>query len=1044
MRPIRLTFSGLRSYRATAEIDFEGLELFAVVGDTGAGKSTIIEALSLALYATKTWQGGASKTEMIADGEPVMRVELVFEADGHEWTVTRSWRRSGQGVNKLVRADKGETVDGSTAVTERVTQLLGLTHAQFTQAVVMPQGRFDKLLQATPSDRNRLLASILGLDAVRRVGTDAARIRDEWLPTVEQAAARRQVLPLDPPAELAAAAADQVAADERLALLRSAVARIGGHEDRVSALRAAHDRLRPALAAVAPLERDPVAELDAARVVGERLAGERRALVAEQRELDETLERLGRDAAKTLGGFRSRDDAVEARTSLRSASSRLRDDLAALDTARNNLASVQADAPPPDIDPALTQAATEAEARAVAARESHAAAGGAHRDALDRWAALAAARKQAADAAAARSTATDQLEAAGRVVAEAVAARDAAASALVDAQAVEAAALAADAAAAVAASCQPGDDCPVCARPLPDDFTVPAAGDLDAARARTAEAQLAAQAARDASSAAGRDEEHLRRALAQAVSASESADAQLVAAIDAARDAGCDPDGPDVETATAAVRATLAAAEQDLEDAVTQQRAAADAVASATAAARTAAALYEAATATATAAVEAADRRVAAHVRVATALPDGWVPGGEPSAEAFEQVADDIDAMLVSLAAIEDERAAAARSRADTATAIVEIEHAAKHEVTRSAESALAAVNQRLASVRAAALAAAEAPAPATGADADPGDHPDIEPGATGSPAAGGGAEAAGTEVDEAPAHPLDGLDDLPATARTAELPGLISTATEALAAADAALVAAEATLRRVEDELTDRRAQLEASLEAVGCPTVADLHTQAGAASERAAAAAERVDAARDAVDAAERLDRFLAEARPFVANLSVLAVALRDQHFVGHLVKAREVELIAEANRRLRAITGDRFGFVGDFGVVSVASGEIRSPDALSGGERFQAALALALSLVEIASRGRGRLDAVFVDEGFGSLDTAALDSALDTLGLVAGGGKMVGLISHLKPVAEYVESVLLVTKDDVLGSTIQLLDPDERDAMLADDIRSGLTSG
>jgi hypothetical protein len=53
------------------------------------------------------------------------------------------------------------------------------------------------------------------------------------------------------------------------------------------------------------------------------------------------------------------------------------------------------------------------------------------------------------------------------------------------------------------------------------------------------------------------------------------------------------------------------------------------------------------------------------------------------------------------------------------------------------------------------------------------------------------------------------------------------------------------------------------------------------------------------------------------------------------------------------------------------------------------------------------------------------------------------MVGLISHLKPVAEAVETVLLVTKDDVRGSVVQRLDADARDRMLDDDIRSGLTA-
>ena len=157
----------------------------------------------------------------------------------------------------------------------------------------------------------------------------------------------------------------------------------------------------------------------------------------------------------------------------------------------------------------------------------------------------------------------------------------------------------------------------------------------------------------------------------------------------------------------------------------------------------------------------------------------------------------------------------------------------------------------------------------------------------------------------------------------------------------------------------------------------------------------------------------------------------------------RARETELLAEATRRLKDITGGRFGFAAGFGVVNVASGEVRTPDTLSGGERFQAALALALGLVEIASRGGGKLDAVFVDEGFGSLDAGALDTALDTLGKVAVGGKMVALISHLRPVAEYVDTVLHVTRDDVLGSRIEVLDSEAREQLLADDIRSGLTT-
>jgi len=174
------------------------------------------------------------------------------------------------------------------------------------------------------------------------------------------------------------------------------------------------------------------------------------------------------------------------------------------------------------------------------------------------------------------------------------------------------------------------------------------------------------------------------------------------------------------------------------------------------------------------------------------------------------------------------------------------------------------------------------------------------------------------------------------------------------------------------------------------------------------------------------------------------VLHEALRNNRFVGHLVAARQTELLAEASQRLSEITGGRFGFGADFKVINKHSGEQRRSDALSGGERFQAALALALGLMEIASRGsRGRLEAVFIDEGFGSLDGAALEQALDRLRSVSGDGTTVALVSHLRAVAEHVNDVLHVTRDDTTGSRVKKLDPEELERMLDDDVRSGLTA-
>ena len=183
MRPLLLTFSGLRSYRDTTTIDFSHLDLFAVIGDTGAGKSTIIEALSLALYAKKSWTGGpAGLADMIADGLNTMRIELRFQADDHEWVVTRARHRNASApVDKLTSpTGGGPNVDGARQVTERVTELVGLDHDQFTRAVVLPQGRFDLLLRATERQRTEILSSILGLGDIAATRAEAERVRDTW------------------------------------------------------------------------------------------------------------------------------------------------------------------------------------------------------------------------------------------------------------------------------------------------------------------------------------------------------------------------------------------------------------------------------------------------------------------------------------------------------------------------------------------------------------------------------------------------------------------------------------------------------------------------------------------------------------------------------------------------------------------------------------------------------------------------------------------------------------------------------------------------
>src|SRR5690242_13329829 len=101
MRPLTLRMSGLRSYRSEVTIDFGDPGLIAIVGDTGAGKSSILEALFFALYGGCTWDQ-RSNVPLISDGARVMQVELVFLAEARRWRVFRSASRTaGQSRHQL-------------------------------------------------------------------------------------------------------------------------------------------------------------------------------------------------------------------------------------------------------------------------------------------------------------------------------------------------------------------------------------------------------------------------------------------------------------------------------------------------------------------------------------------------------------------------------------------------------------------------------------------------------------------------------------------------------------------------------------------------------------------------------------------------------------------------------------------------------------------------------------------------------------------------------------------------------------------------------
>ena len=146
MRPLRLTIEGLTAFRKEQVIDFTDLDLFVVTGPTGAGKSTILDAMVLALYgAIPRMTTGPSA--LVTHGETMARVQLEFSADGETYRVSRRLPKRGAQSAMLERRDGDDWVPaveegGVRPVNARLEEIVGLDFDGFTRAVLLPQGEF--------------------------------------------------------------------------------------------------------------------------------------------------------------------------------------------------------------------------------------------------------------------------------------------------------------------------------------------------------------------------------------------------------------------------------------------------------------------------------------------------------------------------------------------------------------------------------------------------------------------------------------------------------------------------------------------------------------------------------------------------------------------------------------------------------------------------------------------------------------------------------------------------------------------------------------
>lgn len=982
MRLHALTVRGFGPFRDEQVVDFDALTatgLFLLTGDTGAGKSSVLDAVVYALYGRVPGARGSAARLRSDHADPDLptRVVLDLTLRGTRLRVTRvpEWtrpKRRGAGTTReptkvlLERRAGGhawETV--STRVDEigdELGRLLGMTHDQFCQVVLLPQGDFAQFLRADAETRKRLLERLFGTErfsAVEAWLSETRRERGQQLALADQQVhgllarlAEASVEPRPPDDELPGID-DQAAATAWAALqAERAVDALTGARTRLAAARAGRERAQSALEQArrladrqqrlvdlqeraATLARGaPEVEAARAALLGALQAAGLEPFLDAVRDASEVLAtaveeraRTGAEALAATGGSEVDDLAGVARA-LRAETTRLEDlldDERLLTTIAAEL--VAADDRVADLE------------RVVAAEHAWLALAG-EREAdearLERLRTLAAtspgleARLVLLDAQVAgalrRDVAAAGLERAVRRRTDAVDAAQAARERWLRLREDRLAAMAGE----LAAGLRPGAPCPVCG------------GVEHPAPAPTAAAAQVGAAEEDAALV------EVRRLDASRERASAEHDDAAAALRTATVDAGGGRAVRDLEDDRAVVRAELAVA---------------------TAAAAEVGPLERVVQAAAT---ESTARRAS----LDTALAE--LGRAQAGAAQLRTRADDL------LARVEEAR----QGDVDLASRRVRLA-AAADACDRAVEADL---------VVARASAELDRQVARAGAAAARAGFDDLDAAADAvlTPSRSAGLEAAVASADEERVLVAAGLAD----------PGLVGVSTEPPADVDAAVQSLAAATAAAED----------ASGEVAGLEQAAEATARLGA---------ELVTALADRVPVEHRFTvasglAALAEGAPAENRLRMR---------LSYYVLSARLEQVAEAaSERLLRMTDGRFSLAhsdervggnrrSGLGLVVVDAwyGTTRDPSTLSGGETFMASLALALGLADVvvAEAGGAFMDTLFVDEGFGSLDADTLDAVLDVLDGLREGGRSVGLVSHVAELRQRVPAQLMVER-------------------------------
>jgi exonuclease SbcC len=181
MRPLRLELKGFTAFRDRQELDLADLDVFAIAGPTGSGKSSLLDAMTYALYG-RVERVGDRVGQLVSQGQPRMAVMLEFEVGHDRFRVARS--TSAKGATKVLLeclrdGEWSQAGDGADRVREAgpmIARTIGLTYDGFTRSVLLPQGRFAEFLVGDPRKRRDILTELLGLSLFRRMAERAGAI----------------------------------------------------------------------------------------------------------------------------------------------------------------------------------------------------------------------------------------------------------------------------------------------------------------------------------------------------------------------------------------------------------------------------------------------------------------------------------------------------------------------------------------------------------------------------------------------------------------------------------------------------------------------------------------------------------------------------------------------------------------------------------------------------------------------------------------------------------------------------------------------------